>query len=407
MTIRAALLAVGLSLALPACAPALERAAASPARVDARAIDVVVDRAIAENRLVGASVVVLQDGQPVYERHAGLADREGGRRTRADTLYRLASTSKAITSIAAMRLVETGVVDLDAPVSRWLPGFRPALSDGSRPDISLRQLLSHTSGLSYGLVQPPEGSYRQAGVSDGLDTDPVSLAENMRRLASAPLESAPGAVFRYSLGIDVAGAVVAAAAQAPLPDAVARLVLTPAGARDTAFHALDPARLSAAYWGEGRPVPTLMPDAFVTGSTRWGPGRALMRDAWPSGGAGMVGTAGDVARVLDLLHGRSRLLSRATVDSMFRPVVGPEVRAQGPGWGFGLGGAVLVDRTAAGVEQAAGTMQWGGAYGSNWFVDPVNGLTMVALTNTAPEGTGGRFAVELRDAVGRAFNRRD
>ncbi|MEE7548552.1 beta-lactamase family protein, partial [Xanthomonas sp. Kuri4-1] len=207
-----------------------------------------MEAALADRRLVGAVVLVQRDGKRVYHRAAGLADREAGTPMREDTLFRLASVSKPVVTTAAMALVARGKLDLEAPVTRWLPQFRPALADGSRPPITLRQLLCHTSGLGYrfdetGAVRP----YREAGVSDGLDRPGFDLDENLRRLASAPLGFRPGTQWRYSLGIDVAGAVVQRAADAPLDQAVQRLVGAPLGWRDTGFHATDPRRLAVPY----------------------------------------------------------------------------------------------------------------------------------------------------------------
>src|SRR5215475_2096307 len=144
-------------------------------------VDHVIDQAISSDRVVGAVVLIAHDGKLVYQRAAGLADREAGQEMRLDTLFRLASLTKPIVSTAAMILVERGQLSLEDPVTRWLPNFRPALPNGERPTITVRQLLTHTSGLTYGLLLPPGNEYRRAGVSDGLDEPGRSMEDNLAR----------------------------------------------------------------------------------------------------------------------------------------------------------------------------------------------------------------------------------
>jgi CubicO group peptidase (beta-lactamase class C family) len=131
----------------------------------------------------------------------------------------------------------------------------------------------------------------------------------------------------------------------------------------------------------------------------YSPSRALDPKAFPSGGAGMVGTAPDVMRLLEAIRtGGKPILKAATAASMMRNQIG-SVTGPGPGMGFGFGGAVVVDPAAAHTPQSAGTWQWGGVYGHTWDVDPARKLTVVAFTNTAPEGLWGKFTTDLRDAV--------
>jgi CubicO group peptidase (beta-lactamase class C family) len=130
------------------------------------------------------------------------------------------------------------------------------------------------------------------------------------------------------------------------------------------------------------------------------PSRALDPTAYPSGGAGMTGTAPDFARFAETIRtGGGAILKPTTVALMLRDHVGPQAQSQGPGWGWGYGWSVLVDPVAARSPMARGTIQWSGAYGNNWFVDPVNKITVVAFTNTAIEGMTGKFTTDLRDAV--------
>jgi CubicO group peptidase (beta-lactamase class C family) len=322
---------------------------------------------------------------------------------REDALFRFSSVTKPFVSVAVMKLVEDGKLNLDDPVTKWLPDFRPKLADGTAPVITLRQLLNHTSGLTYGLAEKPSHPYHTLGVSDGIDNSGLTLDENMRRLGQAPLTFPPGSAWRYSLAIDVLGSVVEKATGKPLPQVVAETVTGPLGLTDTGFVARDPARLTAAYYN-AQPAPKRMTDNLDVpiGPTavRFAPSRATDKTAFPSGGAGMVGTAGDVLTLLETVRqGGAPILKASTVAEMMKDQVGAQAATQGPGWGFGYGWAVLDDPAVAKTPQGAGTIAWGGVYGHNWFVDPKNRLTVVIMTNTAFEGMNGPFTTQVRDAV--------
>jgi CubicO group peptidase (beta-lactamase class C family) len=369
-------------------------------------VDVAIDHALKDHRLVGAVVLVALGGQVVHRRAAGSADREAGRPMAEDALFRLASVSKPIVSTAAMVLVAQGRLNLDEAIDRWLPEFRPRWNGEAAPPITARQLLSHTAGLGYRFFEPDDrGPYALAGVSDGMDQSGITLAENLRRLSSAPLLYPPGRVWGYSLATDVLGAVIERVCNLPLPDAVQALVTEPLGMRDTAFVARDVSRTAAAYVGN-TPEPRRMRDLDVvpafegTVGIRYAPARAFDADAFASGGAGMVGTAGDFMRLLEALRqGGSPLLPSALVEEMGRDQTGGLALPNAPGFGFGLGFSVLRDPAAAASPESPGTWRWGGAYGHSWFVDRALGLSVVAFTNTLYEGMSGRFVTELRNAV--------
>lgn len=391
---------------LAAAAPALSRSAKSETTADDRRLrlDRVIDRAIAERRIVGSVVVVMQDGEVVYRRAAGQADREANRPMREDAMFRLASLSKPIVSAAAMALVERGRLDPRDPVTKWLPDFRPQTMDGRVPAITIHHLLTHTAGLSYGFLQPPDGPYARAGVSDGLDRSGIGLDEEIRRIAAAGLLSEPGARWGYSLATDVLGAVIVKAAGEPLPDAVRRLVTAPLAMADTAFLVDDAARLAVPYLN-GKPEPARMEDPQLVpfrggGIIRMSPSRAFDRTSFPSGGAGLVSTAIDYARFAETLRlGGGPVLKASTVQQITTNRIGELTPTGLPAWGFGYGAIVLKDSLLAKSPQAAGTWTFNCAYGQSFFVDPERKLTVVAFTNTALEGGFGAFPVEIRDAV--------
>lgn len=364
-------------------------------------IDLVIDRAIADQRIVGTVVLVVRDGKIVHRRAAGFADREAGAPMREDAIFRLSSLTKPMVSATALAMVERSRLSLDDAVTKWIPEFQPALADGRKPKITLRQLLSHTAGLNYGFFEPEDGPYHKANVSDGLDQPGLSMAENLRRIASVPLGYEPGTSWAYSIAADVAGEVIARANGSSLPEAVSRYVTEPLGMKDTSFAVTDRSRLAVAY-ADGSPCPVRMEDfhvvKFAYGAIRFAPGRTFDPNSYPSGGCGMNGTAGDFLEFLEALRtGGAPILSPESV----RQITSDQSGGHGlqPGVAFGFGLSVIVDPEAAQTPQAAGTFTWGGVYGHSWFVDPTNRLTVVALANTAIEGLFGQFPGQIRDAV--------
>lgn len=367
-------------------------------------LDRVVDGAVASGAIVGAVVLIARDGAPAYARAAGFADREAATPMRETALFRLASMSKTIVSAAALALVEEGRLGLDDALARWLPEFRPSLADGRVPEITVRQLLTHTSGLGYRLLEAAGGPLAQAGVSDGMDQPGLGMAENLRRLAGVPLLFAPGTSWHYSLATDVLGEVVARAGGAPLPDIVRARVTGPLDMADTGFAVRDAGRLAVPY-ADAAPLPVRMNELhevpFGDGVIRFAPARAFAPDSFPSAGAGMIGSAGDYLQLLEALRrGGGGILRPATVELMIGNATGDfPITTEGPGWGFGLGAAVLLDPAAALTPQTVGTWQWGGVYGHHWYVDPARRLTVVAMSNTALGGMTGAFPEALRAAV--------
>lgn len=393
---------IAMTSATPALAQAGIEFAELPSEARAR-IDDAIELAITDKRIVGAVVLVCHDGKLVYQSAAGLADREAQRPMQVSTVFRFSSITKPIVSAAAMALVDQGKLSLDDPVTKWIPDFRPKLADGTAPVITVRQLLTHTSGLGYKLAEKPGSAYHQAGVSDGFDELHISLDENLRRLAKAPLFSRPGEAWRYSLSIDVLGAVLEKASNKSLPQVVRDLVSQPLGLLDTEFWAKEPARLAVPYY-DARPEPVRMGDPHSVpfgegGRMTYSPSRILDPNAYPSGGGGMAGTASDTLRFLEAIRaGGQPILKPETAASMMRNQIG-SLAGPLPGHGFGFGGAVIVDPAAAQTAQSPGTWRWGGVYGHSWFVDSARKLTVVALTNTGLEGMWGQFTTDLRDAV--------
>jgi CubicO group peptidase (beta-lactamase class C family) len=372
-------------------------------------LDSVIDQAIAEKRIVGAVTIVAKNGKIVYHRAVGYADREAKTPMKEDCIFRLASMTKTLTTIAALALIQEGKLGLDDPLTKWLPDFHPKMADGSEPKITVRELLSHTAGFNYSFEEPEDGPYHRAKVSDGLDQPGLSLDENLKRIGSAPLLFEPGTKWHYSLATDILGAVVERAAASPLPVVVQKFVTGPLKMKDTAFVLDDSKRFTVPYM-DGKPEPAKMASFQIVplgagGAVSFAPGRVLDTKSYPSGGAGMVGTANDYLKLLEAVRtGHGTMLNEHSLDEMTHSQTGSLEGGPGPGWGFTFGAAVLVDPTLAKSPHSAGTIQWGGIYGHHWFVDPKQQLTFVEMTNTAPGGMAEPFKAEIANAIYGAQN---
>ena len=364
------------------------------------ALDRAIDSALTEKRIIGCAVLLAEAGRVVHARHAGMADREANRPMQPGAWFRYASVSKPFTTVAALRLMDQGRLSPEDPVTRWLPDFTPRLPDGTQPLITVDQLMSHLAGLDYGFNQPEDGPYARAGVSDGIGDSGIPLAENLRRIASVPLDRLPGTRWRYSVATDVLGAVIEAATDMPLQEAMARLVTGPLGI-EAAFSAPDPARLAANY-ADGRPEPQRMRgptrvDNPLTPGQTYGylPARIFDPEAYPSGGGGMAGTAEAALTLLETLREGDFLSDRIRLEARRNRIGDQRHPMRGPGWGHAWAGAVRTTPERPEGSLPQGCLSWGGIYGHSWIVDPSRGRTLVALTNTAVEGMNGAFAVEI------------
>ena len=365
------------------------------------ALDGAIDSALAEQRLVGCVVLLATSGHVVHARAAGLADRETARPMLPETWLRYASVTKPFTTLAALRLMDRGQLSPEDAVTRWLPGFAPALPDGSRPRITVDQLMAHMAGLDYGFNQAEGGSYARAGISDGIGDTGISLAQNLRRLAQVPLDRLPGTRWRYSLSTDVLGAVIEAVTDRPLPEAIANLVTDPLGI-EAGFTA--PATIAANYASDSTPPRRMEGPTQVANPLRpeqsysFLPERIFASDAYPSGGGGMAGTAPAALAVLEALRS-GPFISEGLREQALRNRIDQIHPMRGPGWGHAWVGAVITDAPTAGIGLAQGSVSWGGIYGHSWVMDPSRALTLLALTNTTTEGMNGAFAVEIAAAL--------
>ena len=377
--------------------------AEAPDAALAARLDPIVDAALSEGRIAGAVVLAARGGSMAYARAAGLADVEAGRAMTPDAIFRASSLTKPIVTAAFLSLVEDEVMGFDDPVIRWLPDFQPKL-DGQVPTITLRQLLTHTGGLSYGFMQPDDGPYLKLGVSDGMDQPGLGFPEQLRRVTEAGLFFPPGAAWLYSVGMDVLGAAIEAATAKTLPQVVAERVTDKLGLADTGFSVSDLTRLAAAY-ADG-PPPKKMGETHTVAfaelsGIKFAPDRIFTPGSFPSGGAGMACSATDFMVFLEAIRtGGAPILSQATASAMMTNQTGGHlIVTSGPGVGFGFGGAVITDATVAASPLPNGAWMWGGVYGHSWFVDPERELSFVLMTNTSTEGMSGQLSQELMAAV--------
>jgi CubicO group peptidase (beta-lactamase class C family) len=314
---------------------------------------------------------------------------------RAAGRWSLASVTKPIVATAILRLHDLGVIGLDDPVSKFLSWFTPVSPAASPATITIRQLLSHSSGLAYSNIPP--------GASGGMSGPLLSLEENLRRIAKVPLAFAPGTGWEYGTSIDVLGAVLAAINGSNVEDALGKYVTGPLEMVDTHFYITDASRLAVPY-ADGRP-PIRMGDPHPViddqGSTTvFSPGRIFNPAAFQSGGGGIAGKAADIMKLLEVYNGNRGMLKPETVSAALANQIGTLPRRESDaGKRFSLIGAVIEDAKAAKSPCPVGTVDWGGAWGHNWIVDPVNAITVVVCTNTTFEGCNGPFREDIRDAV--------
>ncbi len=354
-------------------------------------LNAVIDAAL-ESRIVGCVVLVRREGRLVYSRAAGFADREQNFTTKEDTIFRLASVTKPIVAATALRMLDLGLLSLDDTVAKYLPYFTPRAPDGAIYDITIRQLLTHTSGITY---DTPDD------VSHGSDPkDLMPLTENLRRLSRGTLAFVPGSKYQYGMSIDVLGGILAAINKSDLETVVAEYTTGPLHMADTHFGVTDKARLAHPYAdAQPRPIRMAEPQEVINefgNSEFFSPRRIHQPDAPQSGGSGMAGTAGDFMKLLEALLGG--FLKPATRDAAFSNQM-PGLTMDGrPGEGFGFIGAVVDDPAASGWHKQ-GLIEWGGIWGNSWILDPAGRTSVVAFTNTMREGCNGPFRDQIRDAV--------
>ena len=376
-------------------------------------IDRRLARYVDEGLLPGWLVTVSRHGRLAHVSWRGSRDLEAGLPVEQDTLWRIYSMTKPITSVAAMMLYEEGAFELSDPVSAFIPSFadvrvyaggsdlKPVTVPATEP-MRIWHLLTHTSGLTYGFhrVHPADAMLRAAGF-EWASPPGTDLARACDIWAGIPLLFQPGAEWNYSLATDVLGRVIEVASGQRLDEFFAARIFGPLGMSDTGFYAPaeDLARLAALYT-RGADGAAARIDVLGAAATK--PQDML------SGGGGLVSTAGDYHRFVQMLLHRAdspageldgvRLLSPRTASYMARnhlpggadlETFGRPLFAETPfrGVGFGLGFAVVIDPVAGKVTSSAGELSWGGAASTAFWIDPAEELTVSFFTQLLPSST--------------------
>jgi CubicO group peptidase (beta-lactamase class C family) len=383
------------------------QAGLSPARLDT--LDAFLRRRYVETgRFPGALTLIWRRGQVAHLRALGLADVERGIPMREDTIFRIYSMTKPLTSVAFMMLVEQGLVALDTPVHTLIPEWKDlgVYAGGVMETFRTRRperpmlvvdLLRHTSGLTYGFQQASnvDAAYRKLEIVE--DTRAGTLDELIQKLATIPLEFSPGTAWNYSVSTDVLGYLVGKLSGVPFPEFLRARVLGPLGMEDTGFHVRRGAeqRLAACYAATPGGGMKLQDDPAKS--------HYLAAPRLFSGGGGLVSTAADYLRFCRmLLEGGSldgvQLLGRKTVELMTMnhlpggkdlPALSRSLFSEATydGIGFGLGFAVTLDPARTLIPGSRGEFSWGGMASTAFWVDPAEDLIVVFMTQLMPSMT--------------------
>lgn len=359
-------------------------------------LDSNLQRYVDEAKLAGQVYVLMRRGEVVAHEANGMQDIDNGVPMNTDTLFRIASQTKAITSLGIMMLQERGLLDINAPLSRYLPEWKEmqvavANSSGgytlepARREITLRHLLTHTGGMSYG-NGVAASAWAQASIQGWYFADREEpVRDTIARMASLPLDAHPGEQWIYGYNTDILGAVIEQVSGQDLASFFATEIFAPLGMNDTHFYlpANKRGRLATVYRPADGGVEAIPETNGMQSQGLYdeGPRQSF------SGGAGLLSTASDYAKFLQMtlnggeLNG-TRLVSRKTIELMTTDHLG-DIAFQ-PGQGFGLGFSIATDLGLRGTLGSEGEYAWGGAYHSVYWVDPVEDLLVVYLTQIIP-----------------------
>jgi CubicO group peptidase (beta-lactamase class C family) len=364
-------------------------------------MDNVFQNAVNNKEVPGVAAIVVRNGKIIYHKAFGMADNQSNRALKRDDIFRIASMSKAITSTAVMMLWEEGKFQLDDPISKYIPEFKnPTLlktftfrdttytTEPAKNEITIRHLLSHTSGLGYGVIDGDEkfkAMYKKAGVTDLFTTEPIKIGESVKKLAKLPLHHNPGEKYVYSEGLDVLGYFIEVISGMPFDEFLRKRMFEPMGMTDTYFYLPDnkASRLVSIQRNskdggfERFPTTFYDPDYPIKGAK-----------TFFSGGAGLSSTAKDYATFLQMyinggeMNGK-RYLSRTTINAILSNQTDNLFGGEKGDSFFGLAYSVLKangeDKGGIGSE---GTFTWGGYFNTNYFADPKEKIIGVIMKQT-------------------------
>ena len=381
-------------------------------------IDRLCEEAIGENKVPGIVALVARHGKIVYHKAYGMADNATKRQLKRDDIFRIASQTKAITSTAVMMLWEEGRFQLNDPISKFIPEFKDVgvlktfdeekvtwTTEPVKKPITIRHLLTHTSGIGYGVIDGDprfKTMYAKAGVTDLFTTEPVTIAESVKKLAKLPLHHQPGEKFTYSEGLDVLGYFIEIVSGKPFDVFLRERLFEPLGMHDTGFYLPEEKadRLVTVQKPEGEkwvrlPVTFYDPDYPIKGAK-----------SFFSGGAGLASTATDYATFLQMyLNGGElngvRILSRTTIATIMANQT-EELFGNGDKH-YGLAFGVVTDQgQAVGGLGSPGTFDWGGYFNTQYFADPQEGTIGILMKQTqaaAADDTSWKFRLLVGQAI--------
>ena len=378
-------------------------------------IDKMVNEHIAKGLVPGAVVLIVRNGKIVYHKAFGFANLEDKTPLKKENIFRIASQTKAITSLAVMMLWEEGAFHLDDPVSRYIPEFRNPtvlksfnIADSSytlepaKNEITIRQLLTHTSGLDYAAIGSQEfkAIYAKAGVPSGIGNDDMVLADKIKLLATLPLKHNPGEKYTYGLNTDVLGYLVEVLSGTTFDEFLHKRIFEPLGMKDTYFYlpADKQNRLVKLYEFSNSKLQPIEHKIYDNVNPEY----PKAKGTYFSGGAGLSSTAEDYAKFLQLFlnggqYNGNRLISRKTVELMLTNQLNKIEN------NFGLGFGLETEKNDALSPFSIGSFSWGGAFNTQYWADPKEKLIGIIYTNIY-ENSGGnvtdKFKVLTYQAIG-------
>jgi CubicO group peptidase (beta-lactamase class C family) len=383
-------------------------------------IDAFLQKSVDQKEIPGAVAIICRNGKIVYHKAFGSADNTAGRAMKTDDIFRIASMSKAVTSTAVMMLWEQGLFQLDDPISMYIPEFKnPSLLDSlnmvdmtytTKPagkEITIRHLLTHTSGLGYGVIDGDprfKAIYKKAGIVDLFTTEPVKIGDNIKKLAKLPLHHVPGEKYVYSEGLDVLGYFIEVISGMPFDVYLKTHIFDPLSMNDTYFY-LPEAKANRLVKIQTKTGDTWTsftddfydPDYPIKGAK-----------AFFSGGAGLSSTAKDYATFLQMylnngeLNGK-RSLSRTTVQSIMMNQVGELLGGAKADQNYGLAFGLLTEKgQSKGGLGSEDLFTWGGYFNTNYFADPkekIIGVIMKQTQKINDNNHSGRFRAMVFQAI--------
>jgi len=381
------------------------------------AIDHMLTQSIEKNQIPGVVALIARNGKIVYYKAFGMAANETKRNLKRDDIFRIASQTKAITATAVMILWEEGKFRLDDPISKYIPEFKNAqildsliridttyFTSPAKNQITIRHLLTHTSGIGYGFIDNEEFRkiYQKAGIIDAFTTKPVTIEENIKKLAKLPLHHNPGEKFTYSEGLDVLGYLIEILSGKPFDEFLQERIFEPLGMNDTYFYLPD-SKSSRLV-----PVQTIKDGKWVRYTNSYYDTDYPIKGSktFFSGGAGLSSTAKDYATFLQMYLNNGelngvRLLSRTTVQVIMANQIGDLLGGSGADYGLAFG-IINQEGQNMGGRGSNGTFNWGGYFNTQYYADPeenIVGILMKQTVDIKGDETGWKFFQLIGQAI--------